>query len=258
VLSVLFSDLAGFTGLSERLGGAVVPILTEYLSRASAGIHAEGGTIDKFIGDAVMAFWGAPLPDFDHAVNACRAALRLREVTSALRAAAPEEARGLSIRIGVNTGPMLVGNIGSEERLSYTVIGDAVNLASRLEGLNKFYGTEIIIGEATRTAAGPRILARELDEVAVYGRSSSTKVYELIALAGAGGEAVAAWIAAYERGLSLYRERRWADAVAHLQKVTALKGAQDRPSALLIDRALNYMRLPPPGDWKGIEILERK
>jgi adenylate cyclase len=258
VLSVLFTDLAGFTGLSERLGGAVVPILTDYLSRASAAIHAEGGTIDKFIGDAVMAFWGAPLPDSDHAVNACRAALRLRDGTSALRAAAPEEARGLSIRIGLNTGPMLVGNIGSEERLSYTVIGDAVNLASRLEGLNKLYGTEIIIGEATRSAAGHRIVARELDQVAVYGRSGSTRVYELIALAGAGGEAVSAWIAAYERGLLLYRERRWPEAVSALQKVAMLKGSEDPPAALLMERARHYMRLPPPEDWGGVEILGRK
>jgi adenylate cyclase len=206
----------------------------------------------------VMAFWGAPLPDSDHAANACRAALRLREITGALRAVAPEEARALSIRIGLNTGPMLVGNIGSEERLSYTVIGDAVNLASRLEGLNKLYGTEIIIGEATRTAAGPRIVARELDRVAVYGRSGSTKVYELIALAGTAGDAVAAWIAAYERGLALYRERRWAEAISALQRVSALKGAEDAPAALLIDRAHHYMRLPPPEDWGGIEVLGRK
>jgi adenylate cyclase len=258
VLTVLFADLAGFTGLSERLGSAVVPILTDYLSGASAAIHAERGTIDKFIGDAVMAFWGAPLADDDHAVNACRAALRLRDMTAALRAAAPAAAQGLSIRIGLNTGPMLVGNIGSEERLSYTVIGDAVNLASRLEGLNKLYGTAIIIGEATRLAAGPRIVARELDRVAVYGRTGSSRVYELLSLAGASGGAVTAWVAAYERGLALYRERRWGDAIAALQKVACLKGADDLPSALLIERAAQYMRLPPPPDWGGIEVLGRK
>lgn len=258
VLSVLFTDLAGFTGLSERLGGAVVPILTDYLSRASAAIHAESGTIDKFIGDAVMAFWGAPLPDQDHAVNACRAALRLRQAMTELRAAAPEEARGLSVRIGINTGAMLVGNIGSEERLSYTVIGDAVNLASRLEGLNKFYGTEIIIGETTRAAVGDRVVVRELDRVAVYGRTGSTGVYELIALSAGSTDAAAAWIAVYERGLALYRERRWAEAVSILQKVAALKGEEDRPAGLLIERARQYMTMPPPEDWNGIEILGRK
>jgi adenylate cyclase len=257
VLTVLFTDLAGFTGLSERLGAAVVPILTEYLSQSSAAIHAEGGTIDKFIGDAVMAFWGAPLADDDHAVNACRAALRLRDLSAALRASAPAAGQGLSIRIGLNTGPMLVGNIGSEERLSYTVIGDAVNLASRLEGLNKLYGTAIIIGEATRVAAGARIVARELDCVAVYGRSGSSKIYELVSLAGA-GDAVPAWIAAYERGLGLYRERRWGEATAALQKVSGLKGGEDSPAALLVERANGYMNRPPSEDWKGIEIIGMK
>ncbi|HXV25829.1 MAG TPA: adenylate/guanylate cyclase domain-containing protein [Alphaproteobacteria bacterium] len=258
VLSVLFTDLAGFTGLSERLGSAVVPILTDYLSRASSAIHAEGGTIDKFIGDAVMAFWGAPLPDPHHAVNACRAALRLREIVTELRAAAPEEARELSIRIGVNTGPMLVGNIGSEERLSYTVIGDSVNLASRLEGLNKLFGTQVIIGEATRAAAGDHIVTRELDQVAVYGRTGSTRVYELLALSDGAKNATPAWIAAYERGLALYRERLWTDAISALQKVAALKAEEDPPTALLVQRIRGYMSLPPPEDWNGIEVIGRK
>ena len=258
VLTVLFTDLAGFTTLSEKLGGAVVPILTDYLSRASTAIHAHSGTIDKFIGDAVMAFWGAPLPDADHAVNACRTALRLREAMAELRASGPAEARGLSIRIGINTGSMLVGNIGSEERLSYTVIGDAVNLASRLEALNKLYGTEIIIGEATCMAASDAVIVRELDQVAVYGRSGSTRVYELLSLSEPRAEAVSAWVAAYERGLALYRERRWTEAVFALQKVAALKGQEDLPAALLIERARQFMALPPPEDWNGIEILGRK
>ena len=258
VLTVLFTDLAGFTGLSERLGGAVVPILTDYLSRSSAAVHAEAGTIDKFIGDAVMAFWGAPLPDQQHALNACRAALRMRDAMAELRAAGPEEARALSVRIGINTGSMLVGNIGSEERLSYTVIGDAVNLASRLEGLNKLYGTEIMIGEATRAAVGNRVVVRELDRVAVYGRTGSTSVYELLALAEHSSGAAAAWIAAYERGLALYRERRWAEAVSALQKVAMLRGAADRPSELLMDRARQFISMPPPEDWNGIEVIGRK
>ena len=205
-----------------------------------------------------MAFWGAPLPDADHAVNACRAALRLRQAMTELRAAAPEAARDLSVRIGINTGAMLVGNIGSEERLSYTVIGDAVNLASRLEGLNKLYGTETIIGETTRAAAGDRVVVRELDRVAVYGRTGSTSVYELIALSERAADAVVAWIAEYERGLALYRERRWAEAVSTLQKVAALKGEEDRPASLLIERARQYTAMPPPEDWNGIEILGRK
>jgi adenylate cyclase len=257
-LTVFFTDLAGFTGLSEKLGGAVVPVLTEYLTRASSAIHAEGGTIDKFIGDAVMAFWGAPLPEADHAARACRSALALREAMARLRAEGPPEARGLSIRIGINTGPMLVGNIGSEERLSYTVIGDAVNLGSRLEGLNKLYGTEIIIGEATREAAGRSIVVRELDAVAVYGRTGSTRVFELIGLAEGPHAPAPAWIAAYEYGLALYRDRRWAEAAATLGRVAALKGADDRPAALLLERVGRYMSLPPSIDWNGTETIGQK
>ena len=258
MLTVLFTDLAGFTGLSEKLGGAVVPVLTDYLSRASSAIHAEGGTIDKFIGDAVMAFWGAPLPDPDHAFRACRAALALREAMARLRAEGPPEGRGLSIRIGVNSGPMLVGNIGSEERLSYTVIGDAVNLGSRLEGLNKLYGTEIIIGEATREAAGSRIVARELDAVAVYGRTGSTRVFELIGLRDSPSVPAPAWIGAYESGLTLYRDRRWVEAATALGKVAALKGADDRPTEILLERAIRFMSAPPAMNWNGIEAIGQK
>ncbi len=138
------------------------------------------------------------------------------------------------------------------------MIGDAVNLASRLEGLNKLYGTEIIIGEATRAAAGDPVIVRELDRVAVYGRTGSTSVYELIALSAGSTDAAAVWIAAYERGLTLYRERRWTEAVSTLQKVAALKGEEDRPAGLLIERARQYMTMPPPEDWNGIEILGRK
>jgi len=134
MLTVLFTDIVGFTGLSERLGDEIVPVLSEYLELTSAAISGHNGTIDKFIGDAVMAFWGAPTPNDRHAVDACAAALECRHRLSQLCAEA-ERICGLRlrIRVGINTGRMLVGNIGSSERLSYTVIGDAVNVASRLE-----------------------------------------------------------------------------------------------------------------------------
>ena len=137
-LTVLFADLAGFTALSERLGPEIVPVLTQYLSGASQVIARESGTIDKFIGDAVMAFWGAPKPHEQPAEAACRAALACRRALSQIRVPSAEGGTAaLHLRIGINTGVMLVGNIGSEERLNYTVIGDAVNLASRLEAVNK-------------------------------------------------------------------------------------------------------------------------
>ena len=177
-LTLLFTDLAGFTGLSERLGEAVVPLLTRYLGLSTRAVLEHGGTVDKFIGDAVMAFWNAPLDDPEHALNACRAALRIRELMRE-----PAESRELRVRIGINTGEVLVGNIGSEDRLSYTAVGDVVNVASRLEGLNKRYGTQILIGEATRRLCGGRIHARSVDSVAVQGRQEATMVYELLGVA---------------------------------------------------------------------------
>ena len=178
-LTVLFADIAGFTGLSERLGDRIIPLLSSYLDTMSREVSAHGGTIDKFIGDAVMAFWGAPAANADHAVDACRAALACQRALAA-SGLADDQGRPLKMRIGINSGDMLVGNIGSEFRLNYTVIGDAVNVASRLEGANKEYGTDIIIGEETRRLAGDRVQVRELDRLMVYGREGGLAIYELL------------------------------------------------------------------------------
>ena len=205
-LTVMFADIAGFTGLSERLGDQIIPLLSRYLDTVSREVSGHGGTIDKFIGDAVMAFWGAPAANPDHAVDACRAALACQR---ALRASglADDHGRPLKVRIGINSGDMLVGNIGSEFRLNYTVIGDAVNVASRLEGANKEYGTEIIIGEETRRLAGDRIHVRELDRLVVYGRAGGLAIYELLGVAETGA-APPRWAALYESGLAAYRRAR--------------------------------------------------
>ena len=181
-VTILFADIAGFTGLSERLGDQIIPLLSGYLDLMSREVSGHGGTIDKFIGDAVMAFWGAPAANADHAVDACRAALACQQ---ALRQSglSDDAGRPLKVRIGINSGAVLVGNIGSEFRLNYTVIGDAVNVASRLEGANKEYGTDIIIGEETRRLAGDRIEVRELDRLTVYGREGGLAIYELLGIA---------------------------------------------------------------------------
>src|SRR3569623_1847859 len=198
-LSVMFIDIAGFTGLSERMGDRVVPLLSRYLDVTSEIIVANGGTIDKFIGDAVMAFWGAPQLQGDHAARCCRAALGCREAIEQ-SGLADDLGQPLQIRIGINSGRMLVGNIGSELRLNYTVIGDAVNVASRLEGANKWFGTKILIGEATERLARGAIISREGDSIAVYGREEGLSVYELVGLAGEPtvGREAADWIADYE------------------------------------------------------------
>jgi len=259
-ISVLFTDLVGFTTLSERLGDEVVPVLADYLGRMSSAIHEQHGTIDKFIGDAIMAFWGAPIANPNHAADACRAALACTRLLAAMRAEAARTGRPeLHMRIGINSGNILVGNIGSEERLNYTAIGDAVNLASRLEGLNKRYGTTILIGEATRRGAGETVLVRRLDRVAVYGRSEGTSVYELIGLAEDRAALGALdWIQRYEAGLEHYAERRFAEAVLAFEAADRSKPGGDEPARGFIARARAYMVEPPPADWQAVTVMDEK
>jgi len=254
-LSVMFIDIAGFTGLSERLGDRVVPLLSRYLDLASEAVVSNGGTIDKFIGDAVMAFWGAPQPQDDHALRCCRAALACRRAI-AQSGLADDLGQPLQIRIGINSGRMLVGNIGSELRLNYTVIGDAVNVASRLEGVNKSYGTQILIGEATERLARGAIVTREIDSIAVYGREEGFPVFELVSLAGE-SEAEAGWIARYEQGLANYRARRFAAALADFEAVLRDR-SHDHPAAMMRDRCRQLAAAPPDAEWRPIAALTTK
>ncbi|WP_256809143.1 adenylate/guanylate cyclase domain-containing protein [Bradyrhizobium sp. Bra64] len=255
-LSVMFVDIAGFTGLSERLGDRVVPLLSRYLDLASEAVVANGGTIDKFIGDAVMAFWGAPQPQADHALRCCRAALGCRSAIAA-SGLADDLGQPLQIRIGINSGRMLVGNIGSELRLNYTVIGDAVNVASRLEGANKSYGTQILIGEATERLARGAIIAREIDSIAVYGREEGFPVYELIGLAGESGGETLDWIVRYEQGLANYRARRFAAALADFEAVLSERG-HDRPAELMRERCRQFLADAPDASWRPVAALTTK
>jgi adenylate cyclase len=254
-LTVLFADIAGFTGLSERLGDRIIPLLSSYLDTMSREITTHGGTIDKFIGDAVMAFWGAPAGNIHHAVDACRAALACQR---ALRESGltDDSGRPLAFRVGINSGEMLVGNIGSEVRLNYTVIGDAVNVASRLEGANKEYGTEIIIGEQTRRLAGDHICVRELDRLMVYGRAGGLAIYELIGVAEDGAKPPG-WITLYESGLAAYRTRNFTDAIDLFQRVLAVR-ATDRPARVMIERCNEFIRSPPGNDWEATNAMKAK
>ncbi|BCH24572.1 adenylate/guanylate cyclase domain-containing protein [Mesorhizobium sp. L-8-3] len=252
-LTILFADVAGFTGMSERLGKDIVPVISGYLDLASQAIEAEAGTIDKFIGDAVMAFWGAPRRRNDHATAACRAALR---ISRALRDTGPRDDAGnaLTVRIGLNSGVALVGNIGSATHLNYTAVGDAVNVASRLEIANKLYGTSIIMGEEARKAAGADIIVRELDRIAVYGREGGIAIFELIAMAG---EERPSWIGSYESGLHFYRTRRWRDAESKFEDTVAARG-DDPPSRWMIARCRLLQRQDPDDDWQPITVMESK
>jgi adenylate cyclase len=254
-MSVMFIDLAGFTGMSERLGDRIIPLLSRYFDCVSTQIQDQGGTIDKFIGDAVMAFWGAPAPNPDHAADCCRAALACRRAL-AEASLVDDHGQPIKIRIGVNSGDMLVGNIGSEVRLNYTVIGDAVNIASRLESTNKTYGSTIIIGPETRRLAGERIVVRELDRLAVYGRAGGLQIYELLGMAGEFGGSLD-WVKCYEAGLAAWRARDFTAGIAAFEKVLAIR-PDDAASSAMIQRCKQQLENPGTEDWDGTTVARTK
>ncbi len=232
-VTVLFVDVEGFTGISEAMGEGVFALLTRYFEVVSAAVAAHGGTIDKFIGDGVMAFWSAPNPDTDQAAAACRAALACLD---GLAAADMRDhlGRPLGVRVGVNSGDALVGNVGTADRLNYTVIGDAVNMASRMEDANKAYGTSIILGDATRRRIGDAFVVRRLDRVALRGRTGETDIHELIGPAEVGAPAPA-WVRLYEEALALHLAGCHGEAAAGFSGVIAMRGG-DAPSSVLLER----------------------
>lgn len=253
-MTLLFADVAGFTKISERMGTAVIDVISQYLDVASRAVESNGGAVDKFIGDAVMALWGAPRPDPNQALNACAAALALLE---AVRAAGIVDDQGvpLGVRVGVHSGPAVVGNIGSARRLNYTAIGDTVNLASRLESANKVFGTAILISEETRRRAGATLATRELADLAVSGKEESVRVHELLGLAG-GGE-TPPWIAAYAAALAAYRTRDFIRAAALLDDALAAR-PDDGPSIWLKSVVRKLQQTPPPPEWSGAIVLDSK
>ncbi|HEY4162176.1 MAG TPA: adenylate/guanylate cyclase domain-containing protein [Dongiaceae bacterium] len=258
-LTVMFTDLAGFTGLTEAEPDRIVEILGDHLDAMSRIVHEHTGTVDKFIGDSVMAFWNAPTANPNHAAAACNAALACRTAFFQFRErmGIPDH-RKIGLRIGVNSGEILVGNIGSRDRLNYTAIGDAVNVASRLEALNKRYGTDILVGEATREAAGGAIIVRRLDRVAVYGRRGGQVVYELIGRTEDRSQlGDLAWIESYESGFDRYLQRDWSGAIDLFQRADQKRG-EDAPSRHMILRCRSFIDQPPPADWDGTDVAESK
>ncbi len=255
-MTVLFSDVRNFTALSENLAPAELSaMLNTYLTRITEIIHTHHGTIDKYIGDAVMAFWGAPLANDRHAADAVRAALAMNVVLPKLR----EEftARGwpaLSIGAGLNSGTMSVGDMGSQFRKAYTVLGDAVNLASRLEGLTKVYGVPILIGEETRKAV-PDIICREIDRVRVKGRDTPVTIYQPLAESLTAEER--AELDRYDAALVMYRERKFIQAAAAFA-VLAQQHTECHLYALYAERSAQHGRQAPPDDWDGATAFDTK
>jgi class 3 adenylate cyclase len=254
-LTVGFIDIGGFTSLAERLGAeAVVARLNEYFEAVCGAVLARDGTVNEFVGDGVVAYWGAPMPQADHALRACLAALACRDALAKLgeswRAAGLPETR---FRIGLHTGELVVGEIGSEERRAYRAVGDAMNLAARLESANKRYGTRILVSEVTRAQAGDAILAREIDRVRVLGRSQPVQLFEPLAPAGEASPELRAFAARWEEALALYRAREFAAAA---RAFAAL--APDAAASVLRARAEAFAAAPPPGAWDGVHELEEK
>jgi adenylate cyclase len=258
-LTVYFSDIANFTGISEGMDPeALVVHLGEYLQALSEQVLASGGTVDKYIGDAIMAFWGAPLPLAGHALAACTAAMHNQQVLRELRSKWQAEGKPpFHARIGINTGEVVVGNIGSEARMNYTVIGDAVNLASRLEGLNKYYGTSILVSESTFEEAKGGIVARPIDWVSVKGKSAAVLVYELLALREEAKPSIEAFAELYRKALDAYRGQRWEEATGLFEE-TLTQRPDDGPATEMLRRIRAYRENPPGDGWDGVHHMESK
>ncbi|MDP6353331.1 MAG: adenylate/guanylate cyclase domain-containing protein [Alphaproteobacteria bacterium] len=250
-VSVLFNDIRGFTALSEQQPPQdLVAFLNTYLTRMTEIIEANGGIVDKYIGDAIMALFGAPLPHGDDPARAVRTALAMQRVLGEVNR--DFAARGLpviDIGVGINTGVVVTGNMGSRSRLNYTVIGDGVNLAARVEGLTRIYGVPAIVTESTMRAA-PAFVYRELDRVRVKGRQGAVGIYEPLGENGAAGEEQAGRLRRFHEALELHRERKWDEAEAILVGL----GAPPRDRRL-VDlyraRIARYRLEPPPADWDG-------
>jgi adenylate cyclase len=253
VLTVLFCDMAGFTSIAERLTPQqTIELLSEYHATMTERVYACEGMLKEYVGDELMAIFGAPIAQPDHAARACRAALAMRSARAEF--SLEWQKRGyppIRSRTGVNSGAMLVGNVGSRYRFSYGVVGDAVNLASRLEGLNKTYGTEMLIGEQTAAMTGDAFRLREVDSVRVLGKQLAVQIYELL---GEAGETLDPQrekaIGHYAAGLAAYRERRFGAALAELEAALALVPG-DGPSQTLAERCRLYRATPPAPDWDG-------
>jgi adenylate cyclase len=258
-MTVYFSDIAGMTSMAEMMTpDQLVHLLSRYFDEMTQMIASQGGTVDKFIGDAIMAFWGAPAPTADHAARACEAALRSQRRLAELRAA--PDVPGLAkiyARIGIATGDALVGNVGSHERFNYTVMGDTVNLASRLEGLNKLYGTEILISDPTGEALHEGIIARPVGVAQVKGKRQCVEVWEPLCLASEDNPVARELTRLFVEGLAAYLERDFQAAAAQYEAALRLR-PEDKPAAVLLERCLELLIAPPPEAWNGVYIATEK
>jgi adenylate cyclase len=264
-MTVLFADLFGFTGLSERLTPLLmVTLLNRHFGLQALAVQEHHGVVDKFVGDSVMAFWGSPFvkPE-EHAVLACRSAQAQLVALDALRRELPDitglrrDLPAIDLCIGICTGEVVVGNIGSENTRSYTVIGDTVNLSARLERANRVYGTQILLGETTAQAIGSQFEMREIDTISVKGKTETTRVFELMAAAGQLSEELARLRERYGQAQRAYLAQEWDLAEAAFRECLQIR-PNDGPSLVFLERVQVLRRDPPRKDWNGVWQMVEK
>ncbi len=256
-LTIFFSDIADFTTISERLKDRVGPLLNFYLDEMSEPVLQSDGTLDKYIGDAIVCFWNAPLLQPDHAPRACRAALAMRKRLSEMRDRLAELGEAdLEFRVGINTGLVQFGNMGSSKKFNYSVIGDAVNFASRLEGANKFYGTHLMLGQTTAEIVRSDFALRKLDVLKVKGKKLPATVFELLG-EGAPAAAVRGLVQRYESAFEKYQSQDWPASERILLEVLQ-EFPHDGPSTVLLERVRTYRHEPPGQKWDGVYVAKSK
>jgi adenylate cyclase len=257
--TVFFSDLAGFTDLSEKLPPEqMVEVVNAYLDETSECLHNHGAYVDKYIGDAVMAVFGVPQPQADHAYEACLSALEAQEAIARINARYAEKVGvKLKVRIGLNSGSMIAGNLGSARKKNYTVMGDAVNLASRLEGANKEFGTLILLGETTARAVAGRLATRPLTRLRVKGKLIAIEVHELIGRPETLSSDQRDFLAAYTSGYAHYGARRFSEAAADFSRALLITPS-DAIARKLLQDSQSFAQTPPPADWEPILTLDTK
>jgi adenylate cyclase len=252
-LTIFFSDIRGFSTLAEaHEPTALADILGRYLQSTAETVAAHGGTVDKFIGDGVMAFWNAPRAVDDHPYQAVLAAVRCREAIAVLG-----KGDALFTRMGLHTARVVVGNFGAPERLSYTVFGDGVNLAARLEGVNKEYGTQILVTEETFGRLGGRIHCRRVDRIAVKGRTHPTDIHEVLGEPGTVPAAILDAAKVYETALEAYFARSFSEAAKLFEEAARLRPG-DLAASVMRSRAKTYLHDPPAPEWTGVFAMKTK
>jgi len=260
-MTALFSDIKGFTSIAEMLTPShLVDLLNYYLSTMSDIILEQKGTIDKYQGDSIVSFFGAPLELEDHALRACTAGIMMRRIENDVNKYVLD--KGISpspllTRIGVNTGDMVVGNMGTQKKMNYTIISNAVNLASRLEGVNKQYGTWILATDSTIQETKGKLLTRRLDRVKVVGINEAVRIHEILELKADASDALFEQVYLFHKAMDLFEERNWKDAEAAFNQVLKMH-PDDGPSKHFVERCQQYIQFPPAADWDGsFKITEK-